>query len=39
LEIGRQSEIPVLITHFKIRDKNNWGRTAELLQSLEKTRR
>jgi len=39
LEIGRRSEIPVLITHFKIRGKNNWGRAAELLQLLEKARR
>ncbi len=38
LEIGRRSEIPVLITHFKIRGKNNWGRAAELLQLLEKAR-
>jgi len=38
LEIGRQSEIPVLITHFKIRGKNNWGRAAELLQLLAKAR-
>jgi N-acyl-D-amino-acid deacylase len=39
LEIGRRSEIPVLITHFKIRGKNNWGRAAELLQLLETARR
>jgi N-acyl-D-amino-acid deacylase len=39
LEIGRRSEIPVLITHFKIRGKNNWGRAAELLQLLDKARR
>ena len=39
LEIGRRSEIPVLITHFKIRGKNNWGRAAELLRLLEKARR
>jgi N-acyl-D-amino-acid deacylase len=39
LEIGRQSQIPVLITHFKIRGKNNWGRAAELLQLLENARR
>lgn len=39
LEIGRRSEIPVLITHFKIRGKNNWGRATELLQLLEKARR
>ena len=39
LEIGRQSSIPVLITHFKIRGKNNWGRADELLEILEKARR
>jgi N-acyl-D-amino-acid deacylase len=39
LEIGRRSEIPVLITHFKIRGKKNWGRAAELLQLLEAARR
>jgi len=39
LEIGRRSEIPVLITHFKIRGKNNWGRAAELLRLLDKARR
>jgi N-acyl-D-amino-acid deacylase len=39
LEIGRRSEIPVLITHFKIRGKKNWGRAAELLAMLEAARR
>ncbi len=39
LEIGRRSEIPVLITHFKIRGKNNWGRAAELLDLLYQARR
>ena len=38
LEIGRRSGIPVLITHFKIRGKNNWGRAEELLEMLEKAR-
>ena len=38
LEIGRRSEIPVLITHFKIRGKNNWNRAAELLELLYKAR-
>ena len=28
LTIGNQSNIPVLITHFKIRGKNNWGRAS-----------
>ena len=39
LTIGRQSQIPVLITHFKIRGKNNWGRAPELLQMLEDARK
>ncbi|CAB1055491.1 N-acyl-D-amino-acid deacylase (EC [Olavius sp. associated proteobacterium Delta 1] len=38
LTIGKQSQIPVLITHFKIRGKNNWGRAAELLQILQDAR-
>ena len=38
LNIGKQSQIPVLITHFKIRGKNNWGKAPELLQMLEDAR-
>jgi len=38
LEIGRQSEIPVLITHFKIRGRNNWGKAPALLKMLEDAR-
>jgi len=38
LEIGRQSTIPVLITHFKIRGKNNWGKAAALLKMLDDAR-
>jgi N-acyl-D-amino-acid deacylase len=38
LEIGRQSEIPVLITHFKIRGKNNGGRASALLKMLDEAR-
>lgn len=38
LEIGKQSEIPVLITHFKIRGKNNWGRASALLKMLDEAR-
>ena len=38
LEVGRRSEIPVLITHFKIRGKNNWGRAPALLKILDDAR-
>jgi N-acyl-D-amino-acid deacylase len=38
LEIGRRSGIPVLITHFKVRGKKNWGRSGRLLERLEKAR-
>ncbi|MCP4630298.1 MAG: D-aminoacylase [bacterium] len=39
LTIGKQSNIPVLITHFKIRGRNNWGRASALLQMLEDARK
>ena len=39
LEIGRRSEIPVLITHFKIRGKNNWGKAPALLKMLDDARK
>jgi len=39
LEIGKQSEIPVLITHFKIRGKNNWGKAPTLLKILDDARK
>ena len=39
LEIGRRSEIPVLITHFKIRGKNNWGKASALLKMLTDARK
>jgi N-acyl-D-amino-acid deacylase len=38
LEIGRRSDIPVLITHFKVRGRKNWGRSSHLLKRLEKAR-
>jgi N-acyl-D-amino-acid deacylase len=37
-EIGRISKIPVHITHFKIRGKNNWGRSKQALELLDKMR-
>jgi N-acyl-D-amino-acid deacylase len=39
LEISRQSGIPLLITHFKIRGKKNWGKAPALLKMLEDARR
>jgi len=39
LNIGRRSEIPVLITHFKVRGKSNWGKAPALLQMLEDARK
>jgi N-acyl-D-amino-acid deacylase len=39
IEIGRQSGISILITHFKVRGKNNWGRSDSLLQKLDQARK
>jgi N-acyl-D-amino-acid deacylase len=38
LEIGRRADIPVLITHFKVRGRKNWGRSGPLLERLERAR-
>ena len=38
LEIGRRADIPVLITHFKVRGKRNWGLSGALLERLERAR-
>jgi N-acyl-D-amino-acid deacylase len=38
LEIGRRAGIPVLITHFKVRGRKNWGCSERLLERLEKAR-
>jgi N-acyl-D-amino-acid deacylase len=39
IEIGRRSGIPVLITHFKVMGKRNWGRSEETLKILDEARR
>lgn len=38
LEIGRQSGIPVQISHFKASGHNNWGRSREMLTVIERAR-
>ncbi len=39
LAIGRQANIPVEISHFKIGGKQNWGRSRVTLAMIEKARR
>jgi len=39
IEIGRQSGIPVLITHFKVMGKKNWGLSERALKVLDDARR
>lgn len=38
IEIGRRSGIPVLITHFKVMGKNNWGLSEKALEMLDAVR-
>lgn len=38
IEIGRQSQIPVVITHHKIVGKRNWGLSKETLQLVDEAR-
>jgi len=38
LEIGRQSGIPMQISHFKASGHNNWGRSREMLTVIERAR-
>jgi len=38
LTIGREANIPVQISHFKVTGKNNWGRSAETLRMVEQAR-
>jgi len=38
VEIGRQAEIPILITHFKASGKKNWGMSETILGMVEKAR-
>ena len=37
-QIGRQAEIPILISHFKVAGKKNWGRSEQVLQRLDQAR-
>jgi N-acyl-D-amino-acid deacylase len=39
IEIGRQSEIPILITHFKVSGMRNWGLSEKTLQMVDDARR
>ncbi|RPJ11055.1 MAG: D-aminoacylase [Deltaproteobacteria bacterium] len=39
IEIGKQSGIPVLITHFKINGRKNWGQSERALKVLDNARR
>lgn len=36
--IGRQSRVPVLVSHLKCAGVDNWGRSGEVLQALEEAR-
>ena len=38
VEIGRQADIPVLITHFKASGKKNWGMSETILGMVDKAR-
>jgi N-acyl-D-amino-acid deacylase len=38
LTIGREANIPVQISHFKVTGKNNWGRSAETLRMVKEAR-
>ncbi len=39
LTIGREANIPVQISHFKVTGKNNWGRSTETLAMVEDARK
>ena len=39
LTIGREANIPVQISHFKVTGKNNWGRSSETLGMVEDARK
>lgn len=38
-EIGDRSKVPVVISHLKCAGVDNWGRSAEVLEALEKAQR
>ena len=39
VEIGHRSGIPVLITHFKVMGRQNWGKAEKMLKLLDDARR
>jgi N-acyl-D-amino-acid deacylase len=39
IEIGRQSQVPVLISHFKVAGKKNWGQSERVLRKVDRARR
>jgi len=39
LTIGKEANIPVQISHFKVTGKNNWGRSTETLGMVEEARK
>ncbi len=39
IEIGKEASIPVHISHFKVQGKENWGKTKEALELIEKVRK
>jgi N-acyl-D-amino-acid deacylase len=39
IEIGRRAGIPVLITHFKVLGRRNWGLSEKTLETLDRARR
>ena len=38
IAISERSGIPAMITHFKIRGKKNWGRSAALIRRIDEAR-
>ncbi len=38
LNIGRQANLPVEISHFKVTSKHNWGRSVQTLEQIENAR-
>ena len=38
IDIGRQAQVPVQISHFKLARKSLWGKAAEILQKLDQAR-
>lgn len=38
LNVGRQANMPVQISHFKVASKRNWGRSVETLSLVERAR-